>query len=422
MVEFKFLYYNFRVLLICFFISTVFSLDAQFSATTTDVFARHGLDQQQLPYSSNLNFLKNKAGKIPIIENFEFRTETDEFVFDQQEYSMRFDLNSRDERKAYDRVLATNKQLYSLMQEEYEADLVKRDYQILVDYYFDLLELDLVNQSLSMVNDKKIVLAKLLSNASDVNINNWLSNQDDIVSLVMDSVELEQSLFDSRLQIFGKESSVRSIVFDDFISIEKLRGVVDSYLINGSNTIGSRMATVEETKAKAEYALEEAETNKWLRFIQVKYQADNDAIFQNELSFGSSINIPTKSTNKVKRNEAALDVWDKKYDRLLEEEKDKRNFTSNIIKLESSIIQYDKLIKLIEEQELEKTYENYLSLGDVSPLTLLGIQKNIIKFNSNLLDAKKEIYEVYIDLIGNSSLMTEEPRINFLSNNLETIK
>ena len=422
MVEFEFLYYNFRSLLICFFISCTFNASGQISSTSTDILARHGLDKEQLPYSSNINFLKNKAGRIPIIESFEFRTETDELVFDQQEYLMRFDLNSSDERKAYDRVLASNKQLYSLMQGEYVSDHVEKDYRLLVDYYFDLSELDLVRQNLSMLKDKRIVLSKMLSNADEVNINNWLSNQDDIVSSVMDSIELEQSLYNTKLLIFGDEGQTPDIVFGDFISIENIRSVVENNLRNGTNTISSRMAIAEEDKAKAEYALEEAETNKWLQYLQVRYQADNDVAFQKELTFSSSINIPTKSTNKVKRNEAALEVWDKKYDRLLEFDKDERAYTSNIIKLESAIIQYYDLKRLIEDQELEETYDNYLELGDVSPLTLLGIQKNINRFKSKLLNARKGIYEVYLDLICNSSVMIDEPRKNYLSDNLELIK
>jgi hypothetical protein len=155
----RFLYYCFRWLLICFFINLNGTSFSQISVTTTEVLARHGSDNNQLPYSENLNFLNNKAGGIPIVESFEFRTETDELLFNQQEYLIRFDLNSSDERKAYDRVLATNKQLYGLLQAEYVSDLIARDYGTLIDYYFDLSELDLVKENLHMVHDKRIILA-----------------------------------------------------------------------------------------------------------------------------------------------------------------------------------------------------------------------------------------------------------------------
>jgi len=416
----SFLYYSFRWLLICYFISLNVVAFSQISVSTTDVLARHGLDTNQLPYSDNLYFLNNKAGGIPIVESFEFRTETNELLFNQQEYLIRFDLNSSDERKAYDRVLATNRQLYSLMQDEYTSDFIERDYRILVDYYFDLSELDLIKGRLSLAKDKGTVYAKLLSNSDEVNINNWLSNQDDIISLVTDSIELVQSIFDMRSLIFGDVN--KSVIFNDFISLEKLEEVVNSYLISGGATISSELAAIEEVKAKAEYALEEAETNKWLQYLQVRYQADNDVAFQKELSFSSSINIATKSTNKVKRNEAALEVWDKKYDRIIEEEKDQRAFTSNVIKLESLMIQYNALRKLIGDQKLEETYNDYLGLGSMSPLVLLGIQKNINRFESKQLAAKKNIYKVYLDLITNSPVMIKKPRINFLSDNLNLIK
>ena len=416
----RFLYYSFRWLLMCLFINLNVAAFSQVSVTTTEVLARHGVGNKQLPFSDNLHFLNTQAGGLPIVESFEFRTETDELLFNQQEYLIRFDLNSSDERKAYDRVLATNKQLYGLLQDEYVSDLIARDYRTLIDYYFDLLELDLVKANLKMVHDKRIIFARLLSNAEEVNINNWLSNQDDIISLVTDSIQLEQSIFSVKSRLFGDE--INSVNFEDFISLEKIRAVVDTYFIDSGPTISSELAAIEEIKAKADYELEEAETNKWLQYLQVRYQADNDVAFQKELSFSSSINIPTRSTNKVKRNEAALEVLDKKYDRIIEEEKDLRTFMSNIIKLESSIIKYSTLKNMIDNQLLEKTYDDYLDLGSVSPLVLLSIQKNINRYKSKQLGALKDIYEAYLELVTNSALMIREPRINFLSSNLSMIK
>jgi hypothetical protein len=416
MMGIRFLYYNFRWLLICYFISLNVVVIGQNSVTTTDILSRHRVDNNQLPYSDNLYFLNNKAGSIPIVESYEFRTESDEFVFDQQEYLIRIDLNSSDERKAYDRVLATDRAIYSLMQDEYISDIIERDYRTLVDCYFDFAELEFVKDRLEMAKDKRTVLARLLSNADEVNINNWLSNQNDIISLVNDSLDLEQSL-SSMKSLFFEDENIQ-LNFNDFISIEKLNEVVESYLIDGGANISSKLAAIEEVKAKAEYALEEAETNKWLQYLQLRYQADNDLSFQKELSFSSSINIPTKATNKVKRNEAALEVWDKKYDRIIEEEKNNRVFNSNILKLNSLVVQYNTLKKIIDDQKLDETYNEFLELGSVSPLVLLGILKNINRNESKQLDAKKKIYEVYLDLITNSPLIIKEPRINFLSDNL----
>lgn len=395
---------------------------SQISNSTTAVLSRYALDGEDLPYSSNLNFLENKAGRIPIVESYEFRTEMNEFDFNQQEYLIRFDLNSSEERKAYDRVLESNRQLYNLKQDEYMSELLERDYKALVDYYFDMSELDLVTKNLSIVKDKQIVLSKLLSNSDKVDISDWLANQNDLVSLLADSVELERALIDTRLMFFGEIGRNQKINFDDLISIDNMKGVIERRLISGVNPLSLAKAEIEETKAKAEFALEEAETNKWLQYIQLRYQSDNDVSFQKELSFSSSINIPTKSTNKVKRNEAALEVWDKKYDRLLEEEKSERSFSSSIIKMESVIVQYNSLKSMIEAQELNETYENYLSMGNVSPMTLLEIKENILKYKLKLLDAQKSIYEVYLELISDSLLMVDEPRRNFLTNSLKSIK
>ncbi len=391
---------------------------AQLSLSTSDIIAGT-LDNQSLMFSENLKFLDEKGGGIPIVESMEIRTETDEFVFDQQEYLIRFDLNSRDERKAYDKVLATNQLIYKYKQEEYIGERVEGVYRKLIDYYFYERELDIVKEKLIILRDRKMILNKLLAQSDNVSIENWLSNQDDIISAMSDSVQLDQSIRILDSMLFDRSNGGRSeINFDDIISISTIKNVMDTYMLSGQASVSLKIASAEESMAKAEYELEEAETNKWLQWVQVRYQSDNDVVFQNELAFSTSINLPNKSTNKAKKNEAALDVLDSKYKKILQSEKFERELISVKLKLESAIIQYENLKSMVASQSLDQTYQNYISIGNVSPLVLLEIKGNMNRYEGKLVEERKDIYEAYLDLLKLSSLLVSSPRVNFISDKL----
>jgi len=77
---------------------------------------------------------------------------------------------------------------------------------------------------------------------------------------------------------------------------------------------------------------------------------------------------------------------------------------------------------MINGQALDQTYQTYLKVQSISPLVLLDIKTNINKNRFKLLDEKKEIYEVYLDLLSVTSLYVTSPKRNYISENLNELK
>jgi len=381
----RFQNYQFKFLLVLFtIIGCAISTFGQGELTISEILRSNLPAENSLPYSDNLSFINGKAKGLPLLENLQFRTETDEFTFDQQEYLLRFNLNSTEERKAYDKVLSTNQAIYTLKQEEYISETMQDVYQAVVSYYFDMKKLEVSKNNLLVLRDKKKVISKLLASSDKVNINNWLSNQDDIVSESSDSLSLELSLDRVENKYFLIDEQLVSVSFDDFITIDRIEQVAIEYLSNLAPNTSVKLAYAEE----------------------------------NNVAFSSSINIPTNGTNRMKKNEAALEVWDKKYNRILEEEKINERIYSNILNLNSAISKYRALEKVIKDQKLEETYSEYVKIGNASPLTLLGIQKNINRYQNKLLGAKENVYEAYLEVLEGSSLYGINPKKNYLSNSV----
>jgi len=95
------------------------------TTTTSDILRRAIASDKELPYQSNIDFINSKEGRLPVIAGYQFRTETEELDISQQQYLIRFDLNSKEERSAYKNVLQSQKAIYELEQKDILIDKMK---------------------------------------------------------------------------------------------------------------------------------------------------------------------------------------------------------------------------------------------------------------------------------------------------------
>ena len=91
MAKFKYPYKSLRAIISLVIITIITStMMMGQSITTTELLERaFKIENEQLPYSSNINFYNTTNQGLPIIDEIGFRTETDEFDFEQQQYQLR---------------------------------------------------------------------------------------------------------------------------------------------------------------------------------------------------------------------------------------------------------------------------------------------------------------------------------------------
>lgn len=380
---------------------------------TSDQFLN--LDQKtNVPYQENLNFLKNKAKGMPFVDRYEFRTETDEMEFEQQQYQFRFKFNSSDERKAYDKILVANADKYSWLQAQYELDVWEEKYSNIVDLYFVQKEMKLIREDLELLRDKKKVLRKIIDNEARIEVSDWISNEDEIFNVLSDSLELELQKKEISHMIFGFDRTSPMLDDIDFIQIESVKERISEIIMNEISHPDEGLAIAEEKIADAEYELELAESRRWLEFAQIQYQAENNLSFQRELSLGTSITIPNKNNNRVKKNDAALELLEKSYETMLKKEETEKETLLEQAKLMGLFDQHEAFIDMRKKQKLDSIYLSFAEKKLVSPLVLLDIKRAILKNAQKQLNFEKDIYESYIILLTQNAAFLNVPRKNFL--------
>lgn len=368
-----------------------------------------------LPFEDNIHFINNKAKGMPFVENYEFRTETDQMELENQRFQFRLKFNSKDERKAYDKILMANKDRYFWLQAQYRLEEIEERYGNIIDLYFMQREEILLNREFELLQDKKIVLKKLLDSQVQIEVEGWISNENEIFNLRLDSIELEMQKKEIAQKIFGQERALPVLENSNFIQIETLKKRVADILKSDSKNPDEEMSKAEVNLADAEYQLEIAEGNKWLNFAQVEYQSDDKISFQREIGIGTSITIPSKRNNRVKKDDAALELIESTYKHKIEEEEYRRDLRLEESKLKGLFNQLENLKILIEDQKLDSMFKDFADQKIVSPLVLIGLKQSILKNNRKLQNLEKDIYESYINLLVLKAAFINQPEINYLS-------
>ncbi len=380
---------------------------------TSDQFLNFDASKGELPYQENLNFI-GKAKGMPFIDRYEFRTETDEMILDQQQYQFRFKFNSNEERKAYDKILIANKNKYLWMQAQYELDLWEEKYKNILDLYFYQKEMKLLREDLELLADKRTVLKKILDSETKVDVSDWITNEGEIFNVQSDSLELELQMKGISQRIFGSERLAPRLDESDFIQVSKIREMITQIMNDEGQHPDEGLAGAEQNLAKAEYNLEIAEGKRWLEFAQIQFQAEDKLSFQREFSLGTSITIPSKNNNRVKKNDAALELLEKNYESRIEQEENKKELLSDEAKILRLIEQHEVYIKMREKQKLNATFESFSEKKIVSPLVLIGIKRSILSNSKKQLDLEKDIFELYISLLTKKAVFLKVPRKNYL--------
>jgi hypothetical protein len=382
---------------------------------TTDQYLAFKNNDISLPFEENINFLTIKAKGMPFVDNYEFRTETDEMEFERQQFQFRFQFNSRDERKAYNKILSANKDRYSWLQAQYELDLLEERYKSVLDLYFLQKEQELLSQEFALLVDKKTVLKKILDNKNQIDVEDWMGNENEIFNLHLDSIELNLKLKEIAQKIFSSDRSLPKLDVNNFIKIESLKNKVTDLLEKNTKHPEQEMAIAERNLADAEFQLENAEANKWLNFAQIEYQADNKLSFQKELSLATSITIPNKNNNRIKKNDATLELLERAYKANIKEDENEREIQLEKAKFLSLLNQYEEFRKLRGSQNLDAIYRDFAAKNIVSPTVLIGIKRSIVKNEKKQINIEKDIYESYINLLTHKAAFLSVPKINYLS-------
>jgi len=361
---------------------------------------------------NTLSIVENSSKvRIPWIESYDFRTETHDNEFRNQEYSLRLKPNSIGKFKAqkkYSRLLSSKPNFDYL---DHHCDLVKDAHEDWLDLYYIEKKLELFKELEKIHQWKKNLLDEKKSSLE--------FTVEDLLEFEMENSNIKATFLDlnnkRELLLSSINMGEKSLNFDDLMSIEELYILSESIIAQKS--LNEQEDNYELNLTEKEIKLEKSERRALFDFFQFRYSGPHAQPWSERISFGIGMNLDREGNDKIKLQELRIKKeeidFKKKLDRFEAAKK-----TEGVKKeLEFAVVKYFQIQEImeLENKNLNELSKKILQSGMHDPNHIIEIENRIINNRIDLLKEKKDIYELFIEVLEEAEIFCTLPYQFYLS-------
>lgn len=379
--------------------------DAQTSINSTEFI------QEKLHVSSNVFISNNSTSsdfKASWLEELEFRTETRDFDFDRQSYTLRVTPSIKKVRQAQQKIAQQVYNEAELNRKNYVFDFVEMAYADWIELYSSKQQLKVHKNLLAVYSDIEKVLLQL-GKKEELKVKDLLEVKSDITAtnIAIQTLEAEQQEI-----LRAKQAD-----FSDLITLEQIEANLLRSTVGIANSLISTQKVHLKTAAiQTEIELELAEQKRFLDFFQIEYRGPHDDLLRERFSIGAGLKFPFTGGNQLKVEELKVEQ------NLLNEEIriETALFEAEVAKdkqaLNALIKKYQVSKALIQEQQQQakELITKLVAREGSTPLMQLYFQVEQSKQTLNLVKLETNIYEAYINYLSLTEELFTSPFRNFL--------
>ena len=413
---------QFRIRFVFIFLVNVLFVSAQSTLTTSDILAsaKHQFSLQLK--KQQVDFLKKTNAKLPLLDELEFRTQTNDFQIKEQQYVLRGRFHTRKQRRAQKDFHQANIELNSIDEQILLHELLKERYVAIMEkVYFEKI-LHTKKEQKVVLEDRLNVLQKSIQ-LPKFEITNLIDAENELQEAERMILELENAMDFSQQKIYrlaDKKGYLNSFDNLQLIDIEQVMSLVRGFSMQPSATHAMLVKRkLNAALAVREQAVREAANKKIFDYVQTKVGGTNDSGFRQNFSLGMGMNIPVRNKQQFKLNELELDriAEEVKYEEL------NLALTERMIQIRMEIENKYRVYVLLQNQmknsQADYALQQYQKIATASPLVLLKLKASKFKKELEQLKIQQDIYILYIELLDASGKLAELPLKNYLMGNLE---
>ncbi len=348
---------------------------------------------------------------MPRIEEYEFRTESQDFDLDRQEYTFRVSPSTPQKRKAqqakYNHIAG-------------RPDFVSDEYRCrqLADLHADWLSMYIIHRRLNLLARIGEVLAdrqKILRKQVEI----FKMDAREFVKLATNLTDaaLAQKEMDLEWEALREKYAYTSEVldFEDMIDAEKIVEIVSAQSFNGEQFF-DREDAFDKSALLHEYALEKAEKQQYLDFAQIRYRGPHSDLLEERISLGLAFRLPNSGNRKIKMQELLFEMESIDREQIMRSERFlnriedlKRRILKDIKRLDYyTTVVADERVKLLELGQIILREEG------VSPSLSLDVEERHIQTQLEILDMEEDIMDNFLEYLVLTNQMCSEVPINHL--------
>lgn len=409
-----------HLLTIFFLVVNVLFSNAQNTLSTSDILAsakqQYVLDLQQ----QRVDFLKNSTFKLPVVDEMEFRTETNDFKLDEQQYVLRGRFHTKAQQQAHADFQIAKIELNTIEEQLLMQNLLRDRYDAIVEVsYFEKLLTAKKDQKI-LLEDRMTVLKKSI-NLPKFNILDLIDAEDDLHEADRNILRLKNSLTLAQQKIF-RYSNQRGYLKTDnlkLINVEQVMEIARSLSTEPSDahaTLIKRNLNV--NLATKEQAIRRTQEQNTFDYFQAQIGGTDDNGFKQNFSLGMGITIPVRNRQRENIDELEFEKIDErlKYQELKIQLKER--MAKIRMEMESQYELYQLLGQQLETSQADEVLEQYQKIAGASPIAMLKLRGSQFSKELERFSVQQEIYFLYVELLDASGKMMELPLRNYLETKL----
>jgi hypothetical protein len=395
--------------------------NAQNTLSSSDILAsakqQYVLELQQ----QRVDYLKNSTYKLPLVDEMEFRTETNDFRLKEQQYVLRGRFHTKAQQQAQADFQQAKIELNTIEEQLLMQDLLRERYDAIVKVsYFEKLLAAKKDQKI-LLEDRMTVLKRSI-NLPKFDILDLIDAEDDLHEADREILRLRNALNLAQQKIF-RFSNQRGYLKTDELQLIEM-GEVMKVVRSLSTEPSAAHATLVKRNlnvnlAATEQAIRRTQEENTLDYLQAQIGGTDDDGFRQNFSLGMGITIPVRNRQQQKLDELEFEQIDEslKYEEIKIELKER--MTQIRLEMENQYELYQLLNQQLENSQADQVLKQYQKIAGASPIAMLKLKGSQFKKELEQFSVQQNIYVLYVELLDASGKMMELPLRNYLEEGLE---
>ncbi|MGB5982902.1 MAG: hypothetical protein WBG46_12225 [Nonlabens sp.] len=360
--------------------------------------------------------LENYDYRLPLIDNAQFRTETNDFLLNQQDYRLRVRPNSPRAQKATKKYYAARLEEQKLLSREKRGQIIDFHYHYLLDYIYQQRIAAAMKHKIRLLEDKRRVVENEVYD-KNFDITDLVEAKDE----VFNANSLRSKLSE---QINNRERYLAQILEDTGaeVQIDTVGLITPEFIINYNPELAESTEQInillKQNKIEAlalESEMDIADTKNLLRYVEVEYQTRQDFIFNDVFSIGLGINLPFFGNARLQRGDYLLEKAEEETElEILKQEATQSEINARA-QFNAAKETYTALQEEIENNSYDALIREMSSNASMNTKNLVKLY--IFKLNREvkLIEAERALMHAFLRVVSFRNDMTAEPLRNYLN-------
>ena len=412
---------SYKHCLIFLFMHVLFKVNAQVNLQIHKVLHTAFSETQVKFYEEKAKQLNQLDYKIPLVEEVEVRSETNDFDPRKQDFVVRVSTNNRAKRRAYQ---LYHESVQHMTEMENESEILRaltERYGLIIDYVYTQ-EIINVQSKIYRIAKDKVKLLKRMVALSSFDIVELIQAEDDVYRIQRQLLNYENKMANLRAEIeqLTGESDIE-IFKKEILRVQDIKELMTEISAERKTHPEIEIMSARHYNAMMEHEWEDSKSKFSLGFIQAKYGHDPENGFEENFSLGVGFNFPLKGSSRLDLNEKKISILDTQSKYLSIKQEFNHAENENLMQLNRMIQMHELLSKQINEGNAEYALNEYSKQSIATPISLIKLKELNVSNEMLLLEIEEEITISYLQYLYSSGIIGNKPYRNFLYRSLPNL-